>query len=253
MNAIMEIGREHQIPIIEDAAHAPGATWSGRSCGTIGDVGCFSFFSNKNLVCGEGGAVVTNDDHIAEAVRLMRSHGMTALTYDRHQGRAQSYDVTCLGYNYRPTEITAALALAQLDKLAANNQRRQELTRLYWQQLDTAPLTLPFRGQEHQSSCHLMPVLLPRELDRSQVMWGLREAGIQSSIHYPAVHRFTVFSSDLQPPLPRTEEAADRVLTLPLHPLLADRDIVAVSTVLLDVIAQVSDRETDYCKSVKMP
>ena len=111
MDAICRIAHEHGLAVIEDAAHAPGASLSGRMLGTIGDVGCFSFFSNKNLVTGEGGAVVTNNNHLAQSMRLMRSHGMTSLSYDRHKGHAFSYDVLRLGYNYRATEITAAARL----------------------------------------------------------------------------------------------------------------------------------------------
>ena len=93
MGRILEIARARGLEVIEDAAHAPGATWRGRACGTLGDIGCFSFFSNKNLAIGEGGAVVTDDDELADRVRLLRSHGMTTLTWDRHRGHAHAYDV----------------------------------------------------------------------------------------------------------------------------------------------------------------
>ncbi|MFN2237364.1 MAG: DegT/DnrJ/EryC1/StrS family aminotransferase, partial [Anaerolineales bacterium] len=93
MPEIARIAQHHNLAVIEDAAHAPGASVEGKTLGSWGDAACFSFFSNKNLVTGEGGMLVTNRDDIAEKVRIMRSHGMTSLTWDRHQGHAYSYDV----------------------------------------------------------------------------------------------------------------------------------------------------------------
>src|SRR5512135_541044 len=114
MEAICAVAERHGLAVIEDAAHAPGAFLNGRHLGTWGDAGCFSFFSNKNLSTGEGGMLVTDKDDIAEKVRLMRSHGMTSLTYDRHRGHANTYDVVDLGYNYRIDEIRSALGCVQL-------------------------------------------------------------------------------------------------------------------------------------------
>ncbi len=117
MPEIVELAHRHGLAVIEDAAHAPGAQLDGRAMGTWGDAGCFSFFSNKNLAVGEGGMLVTGRADLAEKIRLLRSHGMTTLTWDRHRGHASSYDVVALGYNARIDEIHAALGLAQLAKL----------------------------------------------------------------------------------------------------------------------------------------
>ena len=132
MKEIMEIAGRHNLAVIEDAAHAPGASLNGKPLGTWGDIGCFSFFSNKNMSTGEGGMLVTNRDDIARKVRLLRSHGMTSLTWDRHQGHAYSYDVVELGYNYRIDEIHSALGIVQLQKLETNNRKRAEITKKYW-------------------------------------------------------------------------------------------------------------------------
>lgn len=241
MDAICEIARQHGLAVIEDAAHAPGASWKGRMAGTIGDVGCFSFFSNKNLVTGEGGAVVTNDDALAVKIRLMRSHGMTSLSYDRHKGHAFSYDVVRLGYNYRATEITAALACVQLGKLESNNERRRALTGRYRECLrEIDGLEVPFAVYAGRSSCHLMPVLLPRGIDRAAVMTHLREEGIQSSIHYPPIHRFEWHRSRFPAPrLPVTEEIASRELTLPLHVLMNEWDVATSCGALARAVVSV--------------
>ncbi len=234
MPEIVALAERHKLALIEDAAHAPGAWLGGRHLGTWGDVGCFSFFSNKNLSTGEGGMLVTNRDDIAEKVRLLRSHGMTSLTWDRHQGHAYSYDVVDLGYNYRIDELRSALGLVQLSKLEAGNARRAALTRDYWHALCTpkdghaAGLDLPFSGlfADEQSAAkpayHIFPALLPPGTDRQAFIDQLRLAGVQTSIHYPPVHTFEYYRRrypDVS--LPETEAVAAREVTLPLYPAMS--------------------------------
>ncbi len=131
MPSILELAREHNLKVIEDAAHAVGSDLDGRKLGTWGDMGCFSFFSNKNMTTGEGGMLITDNETYSQRLHLLRSHGMTSLTWDRHKGHAWSYDVVDLGYNYRIDEIRSALGKVQLGKLPANNERRRHLTEIY--------------------------------------------------------------------------------------------------------------------------
>jgi dTDP-4-amino-4,6-dideoxygalactose transaminase len=228
MDAIMAISEEHGLAVIEDAAHAPGATWEGRALGTIGQSGCFSFFSNKNLSVGEGGMLVTDDDELAARFRLMRSHGMTAQTLDRHKGHAWGYDVAEVGWNYRMTEIEAALGLVQLEKLDENNALRGRWAQLY-KELITAelpevhPCFLGFETGEWPyagtSSYHLMEVLLPEGASQRQTAEQLREKGVATSVHYRPLHTFT--GAHLDHPhehLNVVEAVQDRLLTLPLYP-----------------------------------
>ncbi len=234
MPRILALAHKHHLAVIEDAAHAPGATLNGRGLGTWGDAGCFSFFSNKNLTTGEGGMLVTNRDDLAERVRLLRSHGMTTLTWDRHRGHAWSYDVTALGYNYRLDEIRAALGQVQLRKLSHNNARRRMLTNLYHQRLGelASDLGLPFRQHPGTSACHLLPVVLPPGVSRVHFMELLKAQGIQTSVHYPPAHRFHYYMEDqrAQPPasLPITETVGEREVTLPLYPGLSQADVEQV-------------------------
>src|SRR5689334_9841608 len=139
MPCILELAHKYNLKVIEDAAHAAGSWLESRHLGTWGDIGCFSFFSNKNMTTGEGGMVITNDDTLFEKLRLLRSHGMTTLTWDRHKGHAWSYDVVDLGYNYRIDEIRAALGTVQLSKLERNNERRRHLTQIYRDFLQELP------------------------------------------------------------------------------------------------------------------
>ncbi len=221
MQAVMEIARKHKLAVIEDAAHAPGAWLDGKHLGTFGDIGCFSFFSNKNLAVGEGGMMITNNDDLDKKLRLLRSHGMTTLTWDRHKGHAHTYDVVELGYNDRIDEIRSALGLAQLAKLTRNNQKRSEITEIYRKELAASQITLPFAGHRGNSSCHIFPILLPGGVDRSVFIDNMQAEGIQTSIHYPPIHTFTYYRNRYPGvELPVTERMAAREVTLPLYPTM---------------------------------
>jgi dTDP-4-amino-4,6-dideoxygalactose transaminase len=240
MDALERIAADNGVTLVEDAAHAPGGSWNGRKCGTFGAVGCFSFFSNKNLPVGEGGMIVTDDDELKERLRLLRSHGMTTLTWDRHRGHAHSYDVVTHGYNYRLDEIRAALGLVQLRRLPAENAGRAEISRRYRERLHgTAGITMPFpdpQAQEH-SSHHLAVVLLPAGIDRIAVRERLTEQRIQTSVHYPPIHRFSAYDElGARRELPRTDAVADRVVTLPLYAALTDDQVNAVVTELVAAV-----------------
>lgn len=226
MPAVLALARDRGLAVVEDAAHTPGSWLGERHVGTFGSFGCFSFFANKNLVTGEGGLLVTDDDALAERVRLLRSHGMTSLSWERHRGRAVAYDVVALGYNYRFDEIRAALGRVQLAKLPEHNRRRGELRRRYLAALgDVTGLTIPFAGREGRLSHHIFPVLLERGVDRAALMPGLREAGVQSSVHYPPAHLMGIHGGGAHRRLPWTEEIGARALTLPLHPRMTNGDV----------------------------
>jgi dTDP-4-amino-4,6-dideoxygalactose transaminase len=237
MDAVNELAERRGLAVVEDAAHAPGATSRGRGCGTLGDVGCFSFFANKNLPLGEGGMIVTGDDELAGRLRLLRSHGMTTLTWDRHRGHASSYDVVTAGFNYRLDEIRAALGLVQLRRLPEENAGRGRIFERYREALDgKAGLSMPFGKdvQERTSSYHLAVVLLPEGASRDEVRAALNERGIQTSVHYPPIHTFTQYrAAGARRPLPRTEAIAERILTLPLYGRMTDEQVESVIEALL--------------------
>jgi dTDP-4-amino-4,6-dideoxygalactose transaminase len=237
LDAIESLARQRDLRIVEDCAHAPGAVYPGsrgpRKVGTLGEVGCFSFFSNKNLTTGEGGMVVTNDDHLAEKISIARSHGMTTLTWDRYQGHSFSYDVVARGYNYRLDEMRAALGMVQLQRLEEGNRRRRELTLAYHDQLrGLKEIEIPFQEAPEGSTHHIFPILLKDGARRPEFMATLARQGIQTSIHYPPIHRFTHYQQ-LWPPnydhrLPQTEEVAAREVTLPLFPSLTAEQLEQV-------------------------
>ena len=231
MDAFRGLAAASALKIVDDAAHAPGSSWRGKPVGSLADASCFSFFANKNLVTGEGGMVTTNDDAVGSFVRTNRSHGMTALSYDKHRGHAFSYDVVSVGFNYRMTEIQAALGVVQLGKLDRNNAARRALTKAYRARLAAVKgLTIPFAGDEDASACHLFVVVLPEGVDRDRVQGRMKERGIQTSIHYPPVHRFSSYRGRFSAEVPQVDRVADRLLTLPLHPLMSERDVDEVSS-----------------------
>jgi len=218
MEEICEIASGRDIAIIEDAAHAIDVAWEGRKLGTVGDFGCFSFFANKVITAGEGGLIVTRESRLAERLRLLRSHGMTTVSWDRARGHATSYDVVEVGFNYRMDDIRAALALAQLGKLDGILGRRAALRARYCEMLSGIPgLVVPFQGFEGASANYILPVVLERGdvVRREAIRERLKAVGIQTSVHYPAVHRFEVYGSEA--PLPVSEDFADREITLPFY------------------------------------
>jgi dTDP-4-amino-4,6-dideoxygalactose transaminase len=218
-----------------------GSELGGRKLGTWGDLGCFSFFSNKNMTTGEGGMIVTHDEEYSQRLHLLRSHGMTTLTWDRHKGHASSYDVVDLGYNYRIDEIRAALGLVQLGKLTSNNEHRRRHVQMYRDVLqELAPqVTVPFAEHAGLSAAHLMPMLLPAGLNKPMFMENMKAQGIQTSFHYPPIHTFTAYEYGREKAaLPNTEAIAEREITLPLYPTLGDADIVAVAQAVVNALGQ---------------
>jgi dTDP-4-amino-4,6-dideoxygalactose transaminase len=240
MDSVMAIAARRGLVVIEDAAHAPGAVYRGRACGTMGHIGCFSFFANKNLPIGEGGMVVTDDADLAERVRRLRSHGMTAVTWDRDRGHAAGYDVVATGFNYRLDEIRAAIGLVQLARLPAANAARARLAARYRERLHVAGLTMaPADVASHEGAAHhLAVVILPRGAVREEIRAELATRGIQTSVHYPPIHRFSAYRELGSRPLPRTDDLAERLLTLPLFPHMREDQADEVVDALLAALAR---------------
>ncbi len=243
MERIVDLARVHQLYVVEDAAHAPGAAcWMPQrdsdgnaatdesavhKCGSIGDIGCFSFFSNKNMMTGEGGMITTNSDTLAEKIKLLRSHGMTSLTWDREQGHSFSYDVVQLGHNYRIDELHSSIGLVQLQKLDENNRKRYEATQMYRKEIcEIEEISLPFTYSDTISSYHLFPIILEKKIIRKDFMEFMKSKGIQTSIHYPPIHTFTHYRSLHESTnLPITEDISSRMVTLPLYPSISPEQI----------------------------
>lgn len=241
MAEIHALCQRYNLALIEDACHAVGARYldteertpHGKMAGNLGDVSCFSFFSNKNLATGEGGMVVTDRVDLAERLRLLRSHGMTTLTWDRHRGHASTYDVVLHGYNYRLDELRAALGRTQLGKLRHNNQLRQQHVSAYHRSLAGLPgWTIPFIDYPADSAYHLMVVVAPDEEVRGRVARSLKEAGIQTSLHYPCLADFQAFRQSQLGDIEHSRSFAGRAITLPLFPGMTSSQVEEICLVL---------------------
>ena len=235
---LQKICKEKGIFLIEDCAHAPGAMLGSQYCGTLGDFSFFSFFSNKNLAVGEGGMVLARDTESLRKIRLLRSHGMSSVTLDRHLGRSSSYDVLNAGLNYRADEIRAAIGIVQLDKLKQGNEKRGMLTDYYRQKFKGTQVVVPFnKNVGVLPAYHIMPIILPENTNRIKLMTMMKNKGIQTSVHYPSFSSFTAYrnAADFNQ-LKIANEICERELTLPLHPRLDFENVDLVADTLLEIV-----------------
>jgi dTDP-4-amino-4,6-dideoxygalactose transaminase len=237
LEALRSLTDRHELILIEDAAHAAGSRLHGRHLGTFGHAGAFSFFSNKNLGIGEGGMLVTDDDALAARARLLRSHGMTTLSWDRFRGHASTYDVVALGFNYRLDEPRAALARRRLARLDDENGRRARVAAAYHEALADLPLTAPLAPREGLTpSHHLFTIVLEPGADRDAFRAHLAGRGIETSVHYPPAHRFSIYADGGPTALPETDAYAGRCVTLPMFAHLDERQLDEVASAVREAV-----------------
>jgi dTDP-4-amino-4,6-dideoxygalactose transaminase len=219
MDTILATAKKRGLALVEDACHGPLSEYDGRKLGTIGDIGCFSFFSNKNISTGEGGIMLVNNREHFEKAKLMRSHGMTSLSYERAKGHAVAYDVVALGYNYRIDDIRASLALVQLERLRADLEKRARIRDRYLERLrGLDEVIVPFAAHVGYVSNYIFPVVL-RNADaakREAVREKIHGRGVQTTVHYPPAHRFAIYRNT-NVSLPQTETVSDSEISLPMH------------------------------------
>lgn len=222
MDEIMSIAKKHNLKVIEDACHGPLSEYKGKKLGTIGDCASFSFFSNKNISTGEGGMFITNDEKMSEKARLIRSHGMSTMSYKRASGHATEYDITCLGYNFRMDDIRAAIAIEQLKKLPGDLETRIAVRKRYVDRLTKNPrIVVPFSQNTEFVSNYIFPIVLmdSTKKNRNELREYIHAAGIQTSVHYPAAHHFSTYK-ELGAVLPQTDYVTENEITLPMYAAL---------------------------------
>lgn len=216
MDALLDLADQHGLAVIEDAAQAHGAAIGDRMCGSLG-TGCFSFYATKNMTTAEGGMITTDDDSLAEKCRLLRSHGMP-----------RRYCHDSLGFNFRMTDISAAIGLVQLEKLPAANARRAANARFLSQNL--AGVTTPKERPGTTHAWHQYTVRVPDGTDREAAVEAVREAGVGVAIFYPVpVHHQKLYRElGYEVSLPVTERLSREVFSLPVHPSLTPDDLETI-------------------------
>jgi len=248
VEALRTLCDERQLRLIEDTAQALGArTPSGRIAGTVGELGCFSLFSKKQLCVGEGGMVVTSDPELASKVRLLRSHAMTSVTWDRHQGYAETYDVVDIGFNFRMDEARAALGLSRMARLDDDIATRRAHVCHYRRALRNQDgIELPWDDEEVARASHFaFPVLLSDGQVRDRLRAGLADMGIQTSA-YPAItdlSEYVVGRGDET--LARSRELAERHCVLPLSSVMSEADVDKVVT----AVARILDEQPAHARA----
>ena len=223
MNKIMRIANVHDLYVVEDCAHALGSFYKNKHVGTIGDLGCFSFYPTKNITTMEGGMIITNSKKFSNYVTTSRNHGISKTLQERYvKGFPWDYDIFEAGYNYRMDEIRASLGINQLERIKKINQKRRNSVKYYNEQLSGIDGIEPQSVLNlEQNSCHLYIVKINDEkfgMTRDSVFKKLLKRGIQTSIHYKPLHKFTIFKNSKSfDKLENSNMLYDQILSLPLY------------------------------------
>jgi len=227
MEALLPFAREKQIWVVEDAAHAFGSSYKGRRVGTLGDVTCFSFDPVKNISCGEGGAVVTDNEDLAHRLLPVRNVGIKKDSWDRQDGtRDWFYEVVTPGYRYQLSNLNAAIGLEQLKRFAVFKARKQEIVRRYDRAFtDVGRLRLLSRNLDEVFPFFYVVRVLGQR--RDALIEYLREREIGAGVHYIPNHLQPLFA-DCRVPLPTTERLFEEIITLPLYFEMTDAEVEAV-------------------------
>ncbi len=253
LREIRRIADQHALPVIEDAAHALGTIYDGGKIGSHGNLTAFSFYPTKNMTTGEGGVVTTDDDALAERMKILSLHGISKDAWKRYSNQGHwYYEVHELGYKYNFTDLQASLGIQQLAKLNAFNTRREELARRYFDALKELPgIDMPdwyaryFQDLRHSgvSNCwHLFVVMLTPgflRIDRNQFIEELKQRGIGTSVHFIPLHLQPYYAKKYgfsRGDFPVAESVYDRMLSIPLYPRLSDQNVDYIISVLTDLV-----------------
>lgn len=231
MEVILEIAEKHNLNVIEDAAEAHGALYKGKKAGSLGDLNCFSFYPNKNMTTGEGGMITTNNDELAEKIRMMRNHGQD-----------QRYHHIILGYNYRMTDIQAALGLIQLKRLGWVIEKKVKKATYYNEQIQkmfsdeiTTPYIVPYATHVYM----FYTIRFKNKATRDKTVQKLEQKGIQTRIAFPPIHLQPLYQKLFgykRGYLPITENTSDTILCIPIYPHITQEQQDQVLSALKEAI-----------------
>ncbi|MBQ6219288.1 MAG: DegT/DnrJ/EryC1/StrS family aminotransferase [Methanosphaera sp.] len=228
MDPILEIAEKHDLKVIEDAAQAHGSTYKGKKIGSIGDLGCFSFYPTKNMTTGEGGMVTTNDEELAEKSSMVRAHG-----------ESKRYEQSLLGYNYRMTDIAASIGLVQLKNIDQINKKRNENAEYLSEGLsDVKGITTPEIAENVTHVFHQYTIRVSKDRDAFKDFLTQKEIG--TGVHYPIVLYKQPYYQNigLTGNCPEAELAANQVISLPVHPSLTQEELDTI----ISAVKECSDK-----------
>jgi dTDP-4-amino-4,6-dideoxygalactose transaminase len=245
MNEIMEIAEEHDLYVFEDAAHAVWSKYDDKMIGSFSDGAAFSFYATKNLCTGEGGMVTTNDDELAEKIKINTLHGISKDVYDRYSKKGASwyYDVVTPGFKYNMPDINAAMGIEQLKKLEDMQLKRKEIEEKYNESFkEIEGINIPHVKENIRHAWHLYIILLDLEvldINRDQFIERLEENDIGSSVHFIPIHYHKYYRENYdyqKGDFPNTEYVFERNISLPFYPSMTEKEINRVIKVVNDLI-----------------
>ena len=246
MDEILDRAREHNLPVIEDAAHAAGARYHNRMIGGVGNVTAFSFYAIKNMTTAEGGMITTDDDELADKMRILSLHGISKDAWKRYSSTGSwYYEVTCPGYKCNMTDIQAALGIRQLERLPGFLEIRQRYARMYDEMFGGMPeISVPIVHPDVCHARHLYVIQLNLDrltIDRAEFIEALRSERIATSVHFIPVHLHPYYRERYgyaRGDFPVAERTYDRIISLPLYPKMTEEDVGDVIAAVKRVVAK---------------
>lgn len=241
MKRIKQIADKHDLAVIEDAAHCIEAARDGVRPAELGDTACFSFYATKNITSGEGGAVSTNNEEMAEKIKKLRLHGMSKGAAERYAKRYEHWDMAMLGWKYNMDNIQAALLLGQLNRIEQNWERRELICRMYEDSFKNNPnISLLKIAPGSKSARHMFTILVLPER-RDDILYRLQEKGIGVAVNFRAIHLLSYYRETFgyrKGRFPVAEKIGDSTITIPMYPKLTDDEIQYVIKMVKEVTAE---------------
>jgi dTDP-4-amino-4,6-dideoxygalactose transaminase len=249
MNELIELANSFHLRVIEDAAHAIESVYKGKPIGTIGDLGCFSFYVTKNITTVEGGMVITQKDELVDQIKRLALHGLTQDAWQRFEDEGfKHYQIVCAGFKYNMTDIQASIGIHQLERIETQARRRKEIWEIYNQSFKDLPLTLPPpTPPDQRHACHLYTPLLDLDrvrCSRDEFLQALHKENIGAGIHYISLHLHPFYQRTYgyrEGQFPNAEFISRRTFSLPFSAKLTDQDVE-------DVIKAVKKILNYYCR-----
>jgi len=250
MKAIMEIAENNDLFVIEDAAHAIGAEYQGKKIGNFGTTTCFSFYATKNITTGEGGAITTDDDDLADKLRILRLHGISKDAWKRYSEKGSwYYEIEECGWKYNMTDIQAALGIHQIKKLDKFIEIRRRYAAIYNEELKQVDgMITPCEKSNIKHVYHLYPVLL-RSFNRNEFIEKMYERGIGCSVHFIPLHLHPFYKNMFEfkkGDFSNAEWVYEREVSLPLYPKMGEEDVKYVTNIVRKIIENFLDRSLFY-------